>query len=267
MMPRCILALAVTIAIGCDGQQSDGPKANGDGSIDGAGSPGSVARILGDLEEAGRRYPSIAADIDYRVEQKSTGDSEHRTGRVKYQAETDKTVAKFYVRFETLRQGKGPTLKNKVEYAFDGRWLTVAQHPIKQMTRYELAGEGEKVDILKLGKSPFPLPFGQKAETMRKYFEITTRPRRDDEPENTDYLLLIPRKKQADKPSFTRLEMWIDRRRRLPVRLISRDKSKTVTTVTFDDIATDQRFTSKDFHLPRKLGWTYSEERPTSRDG
>ncbi len=91
----------------------------GDGQSDGPATPATVDELLAQLEQAGRDSPAIQADIDYHVDQRLTGDSEHRTGSVKYQAATDDDSAKFYVGFDTLALGGGPAMNDNVEeYAF-----------------------------------------------------------------------------------------------------------------------------------------------------
>ncbi len=265
--------IAILILIGwlaaCDGTElTDGkgptePNGEVDQGDDGQGeppTPATVDELLAQIEQAGQDSPAITADIEYHVDQQLTGDSEHCTGSVKYQAAGEDQSARFYVGFDTLALGEGPTMADEVEYAFDGRWLTIAKHRIKQMTRYEVAAEGQRIEAFKLGKGPFPLPFGQTAETMNTYFHVTTAPPGDDAPTGADYLLLVPREDRAEELNFTRLEMWIDRTTHLPVKLISTDKSENVTTVVFTNIDTSPTFEAGDFHPPRRAGWQYSQQ-------
>ncbi len=217
-----------------------------------------IRKLLVQQEEAGRKYPAIRADVDFEVVNPKLGDSETRTGWIAYHRGNEKESAKFRVHFDTLRQGKGRTVKDQLDYAFDGRWLTVVKHRIKQITRYEMVPKGEKGQSLRLGKGPFPLPFGQEVDDVMKFFVPTTRDLRDGEPKDTDYLKLVPRPEYLDSMNFTRLEMWLSRKRFLPVKIISRDKSKNITTVTLKNIKTPKSFPDKMFLLPRKAGWTYT---------
>ena len=261
-----ILIAGLAACDGTDVANGDSPAdpnggEQGDNGQDGQPpTPATVDELLAQLEQAGLDSPAIQADVEYHVHQRLTGDSEHRTGSVKYVAGSEDASARFYVGFDTLALGEGPTMADEVEYAFDGRWLTIAKHRIKQMTRYEVAAEGERIEAFQLGKGPFPLPFGQTAETMNTYFHATTAPPGEDAPTNTDYLLLTPREDRAEELNFTRLEMWIDRTSHLPVKIISTDKSENVTTVVFANIDAAPTFEADDFHLPRRAGWQYSEE-------
>jgi len=243
----------------------DIPPDNGNGNgiepPNGDVEPRTVDAILDGLEQAGRAYPQIAADIRYHVDQPMTGDTELRTGSVKFQRAGDDNPSRFYVNFETLKLGSGATLRDRVEYAFDGRWVTIAKHRITQMTRFEVAAEGESVDAFKLGEGPFPVPFGQEAEAMRQAFEISLLPLRQADPAGTERLLLVPRPERQEEMNFTRIELWVDRATDLPVRIVTRDTSRNLTTVDFENIDTERTFAPGDFRLPRQIGWEYAEHR------
>ena len=229
-----------------------------------------VRTILDQLEKAGKKYSAIRADLEYVVVNRKLGDSETRTGWIAYKsAATDnQSPAMFRIHFETLRQEGGPKIRDRVDYAFDGKWLTVKKHRIKQIIRYQVVADGndkneKKPEPLKLGKGPFPLPFSQQADDMLKHFHITPRPCSETTPKNTDYLKLVPREQYKKKINFVRMEMWVDRKLHLPIKIICRDYSKNVTTVKFLDISTPKDFGKADkkmFHLPRKPGWSYTEK-------
>ncbi len=212
-------------------------------------------KILRDLEAAGDKYHTIKGDLDYQIVNPVLGDSERRTGWVAYSKGDTKTPTRFRVSFETLKLGAGAKTREKVDYAFDGQWLTVAKHKIKNIALYQLAAEGEKVEALKIGKGPFPLPFGQSAAEMVKYFKPTTRPPVESDPKNTIYLRLTTRPEHLRDLPTTRMEMWIDAKTNLPVKLKSRDKNRNTTTVMFKKIQTNKAVDKKVFRVPRPIGY------------
>ncbi|MDY6913139.1 MAG: outer membrane lipoprotein carrier protein LolA [Planctomycetota bacterium] len=215
-------------------------------------------KILRNLEQTGDEYATVRADVNYHVEMPQTGDSETRSGWVAYQKQSEKAAAKFRIHFETLRLGAGRKTRDRVDYAFDGKWLSVKKHRIRQMTRYQLADDNlptKEAQPLRLGKGPFPIPFGQKADDVLKYFRVQSRPAAPKEPQGCDYLKLTPYRKFRREMDFVRLEMWIDRERHLPAKIISVDKNKDERTVIFDNIKTNVRFNDAMFHLPRPAGW------------
>ncbi|MFP3937366.1 MAG: hypothetical protein ACLFVW_03415 [Phycisphaerae bacterium] len=223
--------------------------------------------ILLNLEAAGKEHEAIRADITYKVVDRLTGDSELREGEVFFLARTEDKGEKFRISFRTLQQAGGPRIAERVDYAFGGHWLTVARHRTKQMTRYQVVGEGEKAQPLKLGKGPFPVPFGQRAEDVVEHFRVSTRELREDEPEDTDYVELLTREKYAEQIAFEWLRMWVSRDTHLPVKLVSRDKSDRQVTVTFEDIRTEVELDDDTFRLPRPLGWQFRVERLEDSQG
>lgn len=216
-----------------------------------------VMKILNAQEAAGKKNPTIRANIKYSVDNLLTGDTEWRSGYVVYRKETLKASAKFRIHFETLKQGskKSKTIRSRVDYAFDGQWLTVAKHRIRKLTRYQVAVKGQKVEPLRLGKGPFPLPFGQKTADVLKFFKVATRKSRKKDPKNTDYLKLTTRRNRRKEISFLKMEMWIDRSTHLPVKIVSRDKSKNITTVIFQNVQGGVKISKNIFQLPRQRGW------------
>jgi len=222
-----------------------------------------VLGILDGLEEAGRKYRGLRADIDYVHVDDALGDREQRTGWVAYQkADKDKkTPAKFRIQFQTLKQGRGKTLKDTIDYAFDGLWLTVAKHRIKTITRYQVAAKGEQLEPTKLGRGPLPLPFGQKTDDMLRHFEITTRPRKETEPKDTEYLHLATRPAFRKSLNFRTLQMWIKKDTHLPVKIVTTDKNDNTTTVAFRKIQTDPKLSDDTFGLPKPPGWTLNVKR------
>jgi len=227
-----------------------------------------VMNILRELEAAGDKYRTIRAGLDYEVVNLTLGDSEKRTGWVAYsKGDDDKTPTRFRVTFEKCKLGVGAESNELVDYATsDGQWLTVVKHKIKNITLYQLAAEGQKVDLWRIGKGLFPLPFGQKAADMVKYFIPSTRPPVQSDPNGTIYLRLLTRPQYDEELPTTRMEMWIDAKTYLPVRLKNRDKNKAVTTVTFKDITTNKAVDEGVFRIPHPFGYEVIR-RPFDRQG
>jgi outer membrane lipoprotein-sorting protein len=216
-----------------------------------------VMDALNAMEAAGERYKTIRATIDYNVDMAQTGDQERRGGYVAYKAADGNEPARFRISFDTLRLGEGALTKDQLDYIFDGQWLTVAKHRIKQMTRYQVAAAGEKVEPMRLGKGPFPVPFGQKADDVLAHFEVTTRDARKSDPPGTTYLKLLPRTGRQAELSAKQVEMWVDVSSGLPAKIISLDKSENLTTVVFSDIKTGAQVDASLFAVQRPAGWEY----------
>jgi len=224
-----------------------------------------VVKILRDQEYAADKYATIRADVDFKVVDRRIGDSETRTGWVVYQKGRQGEKAKFRAHFDTLRQGEGANRKEVVDWAFDGYWLSKAQPRIKQILRLQIVAEGQKSEPMRLGKGPLPLPFGQKADEVLAYYDASTRPVATDEPKGTTYLKLNVKKAHYAEMDSVRLEIWVDPRTQLPVKLVSRDKKKKVTTVTFSNVKTNIKIDPrKMFELPLPAMWT-EDKRPLKK--
>ena len=222
--------------------------------------------ILNRLEKSGETNIRLKADIVFIENNPLTGDTQTRAGKVYFQnATTDKdnkTIQpKFRVSFETLQLGKKDATVNKVDYIFDGNWLTIAKHKIKSITKIQIAAKGEKVDALKIGKGPFPIPFGQKTSDITKLFEVATRKPIKSDPPKTDYLKMVPRLAHKKDINFTWLKMWIGVDNDLPVRIYSRDTNKNLTDVLFTKIETPKSFPESIFNMARPSGWDLTIER------
>ncbi len=219
-------------------------------------------QILLALERAGEKYHTIRADLEMVVLLPQLGDSERRTGWVAYQRRTDEAGEKIRVHFETLALGEGPNTRQREDYAFDGQWAVEAKHSVKQITRWQVAAEGERVDALRIGKGSFPpLPFGQKAAEVLEYYEASTRPPAEGDPSGCDYVKLLARREERRDLHFVTLEMWVDRETGLPVKIMGADKDRNTKTVALTNVKTDETLPGDVFELKGGFGWTTSIRR------
>jgi outer membrane lipoprotein-sorting protein len=225
-----------------------------------------VLLLLKALELAGEKSPVLRADTEFTVYDKMTEDTELRGGWVVYAKDTDELPKRFRISFETLKQGDGPKILNVVDYAFDGQWLIVAKRALKHMDKYQIAGPTEKIDAMKLGKGPFPMPFGQKSDDMLKYFDIKIVAPAGGDPKNTVHLHMDTKPKFAGELAFTSIDEWIDLEQNLPVKIVTTEKTKKVTTVVFTKIRTEDKVDDKLFSIPKPDGWELNVE-PLKKGG
>lgn len=217
--------------------------------------PPKVTELLDRLEKVGKKYPTLQASIEYVIENPVLATTETRTGTVYIQQQTDSTQAKSRLVFETAKYDNGPVQAEKLEYAFDGQWLSILKFKIKNMTRKQIAAPGEKVEPFKLGKGPFPLPFGQKAADVARMFNLKTRDARPTDPKNTDYLDMTPKPGNEKEFDFTRLQIWIDKETGLPVKVLSNERNKDLKTGNFRDVKAGVTFDQKMFKPEKPAGW------------
>lgn len=223
------------------------------GNVDPAG-----REILQALEQAGDRYRALRADVVYDEVDPLLGDRQVRKGWVAYRAaaesDGDERPAQFRVTFTTLRQGDGPPIAAEVDYAFDGKWLTIRKHRVKQLHRRQVVAEGEQIEPMKLGEGPLPIPFGQEADEVLKHFSVHVLPVTDPALEGTDHLQLLPRTEQRAGLDTEAVELWVDRGTHLPVRMSTVQTDGKRLTATFTDIDTDADLEDATFHIPKPAG-------------
>jgi hypothetical protein len=217
--------------------------------------------ILDRLEASGKTYTALRADVDYTVVSRLTGDEEIRTGWIAFQNAVGKTPAKFRISFETLQLGGEKKTKTKLDYIFDGRWGIRANHKTRTITRFQVVAEGETTEPLRIGKGPFPVPFGQKADEVVRLLEAATREPAEDDPPDCDYLKLIPHKEHEGDFNFTRMELWVNQKTNLPAQIRFCDSSKNITTVRFGNTKTEAEIQAEWFTMEKPAGWSETWER------
>ena len=227
-------------------------------------------KILRDLESAGQKYPTLRAKVAFGVEMIELGDSEARTGWVAYQKETTETPTKVRVRFQTLRLGGGKVRPVVVDHAFDGMWYHCAKHRIKDITSIQRLPNGERRPLLTLGESSAlpPLPFGQKADDVVKYFHVTLAPPAMGDPNDTDHLVLKRRRQWRKEIDYPWMDMWVDRGTHLPVKIRGKDRDENIKTITLTNFKTGEKFSDDMFTFREGQfgrGWEYTRK-PLSKD-
>lgn len=139
-------------------------------------------------------------------------------------------------------------------YLFDGRWLYEAIERIQQVTKREIASEGEKLPLFDIEKAPFPLPFGQKKEEILRHFDVTLVPPAPGDPKGTDHLVCVPKEDSNLNRRFARLEFFILRDLHLPNRLIvTKPNGLEINTADFPDLgpeSTNRGVSESDFRRP-----------------
>jgi len=171
--------------------------------------------------------------------------------------------SKFMIRFDETIAG-GIKRPNREYYLFDGSWFTERNDGAKQIIKRQVVRPGEHIDPFKIGKGPFPLPFGQRRAEMLKFFNITLEKPKPDDPPNTDHLHCIPRPEEVDLArKYKRLDMWIDKKLELPVRIeVERLSDENIIDVRFENMDASSAPAGSRFQIDSPPGkdWEVREE-------
>lgn len=225
----CITILAVTAALtacaaaGPEVKTSprkasadvDGPLSSGDPKVD---------AILDRLEVKGRTIKGFKCDLTYRyVTVFPVESAQVKNGTLLFaRAEPN---PRFLIHFDTLI-ADGVRKETGEFFAFDGRWFIERNdNPhARTIRKTEIVREGERFDPFRMdgkGRAPFPVPIGQKRSDIVRGFKVALKPFELGDPPGSDHLHCVPRPKTELAAKYARVELFIDRKLELPVRIVT----------------------------------------------
>jgi outer membrane lipoprotein-sorting protein len=207
-----------------------------------------VNEILDALDARGQNLTSFTADVKLIESDAATGDASTRSGKVTYQA-GDPT--RLRVRFDK-KQVNNRITEDVIEYLLDGPDLIDRTYSSKtQVTRHVLK-PGEKMNLLKLGEGPFPLPIGQKKEDVHAMFDVTKVDSSKEDPADTVHLKLTPKPNTRFANRFASIDVWVGTKDSMPHRIETMDRNQsTVRTTELGNVAINPKLSDADFALPK----------------
>ena len=184
-----------------------------------------VDDVLDALDIAGRDLKDFDADLTASEEDTSgrTGADLTRTGKVWFQLLAD-GQARIHVLFDKTESG-GKIRDTKLEYLLLDGWLTERDYKDQKEVKRQVIKPGEKVNLLKLGEGPFPLPIGQKKEDVKTVFTVAAKPLEEGDPAGTVHLELTPKADSSYARRFKAIDVFVDPKTHLPARIGTMDKN------------------------------------------
>jgi len=209
----------------------------------------SIDQVLDALDEVGRDLKSFTAGVKLTETDQIAQDTVTRTGKTLYQAPTPET-ARMRVTFEQRIQD-GAMQAQKIEYLLAGGWLIDRNYARKIEVNRQVLRPGEKINLLKLGEGPFPLPIGQKKEDVYKQFEVKQAAPAATDPKDTAHLTLKPKPGTRFERNFAAIDVWVDLTSHFPRRIQTADKNGTSVRVTdLENFQVGAQLGDDDFKLP-----------------
>ncbi len=209
----------------------------------------SVDQALDALDAIGRDLKSFTAVVKLSEQDVIAQDTVVRTGQFVYQS-LGAGDSRLRVTFDTRIQD-GASQPQKIEYLLDKGWLIDRNYGRKIEVNRQMLRPGEKVNLLKLGEGPFPLPIGQKKEDVHKQFEVKRVELAQGELKDTIHLQLTPLPGTRFERDFATIEVWVDQNSHMPVRIETEDKNlTTVRTTDLSDVKVGVPLGDADFKLP-----------------
>ncbi len=202
------------------------------------GDPGSpdtrVQQILTDLQHRSDDLKDIHCEVRFVEDDRINLTQRTKFGRILFLM--TKPNPHFLIHFQkTETDGQ---LGKQEWYLFDGRWLYQAVERISQITKQEVAGTDGEFDLFDLEKAPFPLPFGQKKETILRNFNVTLSTRSPLDPADSDHLICKPKPDSRLRRKYDRLDLFVHRTIHLPTRIVvTKNSGLEVNTADFPGLS------------------------------
>ncbi|MGB7160024.1 MAG: hypothetical protein WBD40_18300 [Tepidisphaeraceae bacterium] len=222
----------------------------------------SIDEVLDALDRQGDELKDFTADVALTEMDDFTKDAFTREGTLRLQKESEGD-ARIYIIFET-RKTDAKTTKEKIEFLLDDGWLTERHHRQQKNTRRQVLKPGEKINLLKLGEGPFPLPIGQDKEDVKGMFEVEVIPAAPEDPAGTIHGRLKPRPQTQFERKFTSIDVWVDPKAQMPRRIETLDRNGQIRQTTdLTNVKTNAGLNDDAFKLPpvnAKDGWKLLDE-------
>lgn len=173
------------------------------------------------LEKADAGLVSFEARIEYDRRFELQGDRHVRRGDIYYKAEVKpggerpEAPAVFAVSFNQL-QIEEAIREEQQMYVFDGEWFIEKNFAARRFIKRQVALPGERINPLRLGEGPFPIPIGQKRDDILTRYEaklVGTNESIEEEPElqetvkGSTQIVLTPRA-AFDRDEFREIRLW-----------------------------------------------------------
>lgn len=200
----------------------------------------SIDQVLDALDERGKNLRDFTARVAITKGNPDLGNLDTDFGQVWF-SRAGAAGPHIRVTFDKHKQGKIISTNQKQDYLLEGEWLIDRDYHKQTQVRRQVLKPGEKVNLLKLGEGPFPLPIGQSKEDVHKQFEVKELPPNKadkTEPPDTIHLRLIPRPSTRFAKHFGQINVWVNRASHFPVKISTESPDGSeVNITTLSDLA------------------------------
>ena len=214
-----------------------------------------IDSILDALDARGKTLKDFTADVVLTQANPAVGDENSRKGKIQFQTR-EANNARVRVNFTEHILGSMDAVNKKIrpeqlEYLLDGQWLTTRDYAKSEQVRTQVARPGEKINLFKLGQGIFPLPIGQSKEDVHQQFAVQKIPPDKEDPPGSVHLLLITNAGTSLARKYKKIDIWVDLKLELPVKIETLDPHEAVDATTqFSNIKLNAGLKDSDFELP-----------------
>ena len=215
------------------------------------GPDASVDQVLDALDARGRNLNQFVADVTLTETDESTQADSQRSGRVWYHKRQGND--RIRVTFDKKAEGRFDK-KELLEYLLEGGWLVDRDYRRSIEVKRQVLRPGEKINLLKLGEGPFPLPIGQPKEEVHKEFDVSKGDPGLEGPKGAAHVALKPREGTRLARKFAQIDVWVDPQNQMPVRIEALDVNETTrrtTELKNIRVNPEPALEDRDFSLPK----------------
>ena len=208
-----------------------------------------VDQVLDALHARGQGLKEFAGELSIVETDNLTGEPTTVRGKAWYQ-DNGEGNSRLRVRLDSKKVGEKPEKEYKQEYLLDKGWLTERDYKRKKEVARQVLKPGQKVNLLKLGEGPFPLPVGQPREEVLKLFEAKRIESKKEDPQGTVHVELIPKPGTQFARKFKKLDVFVDTKTDFPKQIDTIDPRETgVRSTDLSKINVNVGVADKDFKL------------------
>ena len=227
------------------------PLINPVGTQQGPAGDAQADQILQQLDQIGHNLHEFSAKLKLTETDNALGDVKVRSGNVYFQRKPDGS-ARIHVVFDLrIDEERKRAYRERVEYLLDGPWLIDRNYVTSNEVKRQVLKPGQKMDLFKLGEGPFPLPIGQDPKEVHKEFDVKSVAPAKTDPPHTAHLQLVPHPGTSLARKFESIDVWVDQKTHMPVRVDTAEKQTTRSTELKDIVVNPPGgLPESDFKLP-----------------
>lgn len=199
-----------------------------------------VKQILDEMHKAAQTLTSLQANVEYLfiqdpelLEARSV-----RQGIIYYSKGTPKSNLR--ITFHTIQQDAEEPQSRPEHYLFDGVWLTKIDWAMETVDLYQKALADQPVGVFDFISHNFPMVGFTDPQKLEKEFYISVSPAAA-EPNEPQHLFLKVREDSIYKDDYTKIEVWVNRRTWLPVRLAAVSVQGDFLDLKWHDLRTNEQ--------------------------
>jgi outer membrane lipoprotein-sorting protein len=244
------LILLLVVGIGLAGCPAEAADSNCPGQT----KLNPVDKVLEKLKKTTSELKSYEVQVEYVFSQPLFDSRSLRKG-VLYYAKYGKK-SRLKVDFRTMQQDDEKQKKYSEQFIFDGVWLIHIDAQIKHVKKVQLAEPNEPVDGFELVKRSFPIIGFSKVEELKKDFEITLLPQKQDELGLFTKLRMKVKSGSRYKDDYSSIDFWVDNKTSLPGRIVAVSTEEDVYEIRLLKAKVNQQIDEKLFDYVIPVGYT-----------